>query len=199
MKTKIVILFCFLLTTCITAPGWCQPELVCLENGSERRVDGVENTKPYYMDSGEKKYFDEGDTYYLRKNDADIISSGLATVSYIVRDDSAIVIVIDESRKSAWNRLEVHSLLKLWDEDTIENSLFFLCWYDPKSELLKVGELRKMVYYDGELHRVTLSVDIESMEPGCFPVIFLWDNNGPVAPKSYIPDNEEIFHSVISA
>lgn len=204
MKINFAISLCLVLISCMAMAeyGWCQPELVYIEEASEIKIEGIDNLKPYYTEAGEKKFFTEGGEVFLRKNDCDILSFGYAPVNYIAKNDNvnpseAIVTILNDSNQYAWNGFRINSFLKIWNEDHIKKAMCFLCWYEPNKDLLRIGDFVIIPYSDGKLFRNTMSVEIESEEQNGFPVIFLWDNNGLIKPKSSGVNNEGFFRSVI--
>jgi ankyrin repeat protein len=204
LKINFFISCCLLSLTCVAVPGWSQPELVYVENGMEREIDGIDGATPYYyMDFGEKKLLGEMSGCFLRTNDADILSAGYAPVSYIVENCEAdamfaVVSIGEKSRDSSWNRFKVNSLLKLWDEEVIKNAAFLLCWYQPGAELLTIGKLVKLPYYEGKLFRTSLRVEVDNEEKDGGPVLLLWGKDGPIPPKSSNVENEDFFRLIIS-
>lgn len=119
MKTRLLVTVLIILIAGISTTAICQPpDLVYVENGVERKIEGIEKTKPYFIENGEKKYFSEEGECFLKKKDDDFLSWGYPTVNYFVKTDkegilNAVVIIVDESRKDTWNSITIDSLLNL--------------------------------------------------------------------------------------
>ncbi|MBN1904693.1 MAG: TonB family protein [Deltaproteobacteria bacterium] len=203
MKTSLIVSVLIILITGIASSAIGQPELVCVENGVERKIEGVEKTKPYYNENGEKKYFTGEGQCFLRKKDDDFLSWGYALTDYIVKSNKegilyAFVRIDDTSRKEAWGRINPEFLPKLWDEDVIDNAVCFLAWYEPGAGLIRVSEFGVFNYTKGESFRAYFGVEIESKEKKGIPVIFFWKDKTLIPPKTAGTDDDNIIRSMIS-
>lgn len=203
MKLKLIISLCFIFLTCLATSGLCKPELVCMENDVEKRVDGIEGTMLFYIEAGEKKFFPQKNEFFIKKNDSELLSSCFVPVNYVVKDNEngsprAVVTITAGSSQSTWNKIQADSLFKLWSEEFIQPAICFVCWYEPDSDLLRISGFRKLRYFEGEFAGAEFGVDIESVEQEGFPVVFMWNNGGPVPPNHLSSDSENIFRSIIS-
>lgn len=203
MKTIIIILTSIILIIGTAAHGRCQPELVYVENEIERKIDGIEKTEPYYIENGEKKFFNGEGEYFLKTKDDDFLSWGYVTVNYIVKPDKAgvnkaITIINDRTGKNYWNRLTKKSLLKIWNKESINNARCFMAWYEPGSNLVKVGNLGFIPFKNEKPFNEHMSVNIGSIENKGFPVIFFFKENMLIPPDPVETDGEVFFHSLIS-
>jgi TonB family protein len=189
--------------TGMAAPAVSQPELVYVENGIERKIEGIEKTKPYYIENGEKKYFTKEGKCYLRNKEDDFLSWGYALPNFIVKPNkegvlNAVVVIEDKSRQSSWGRINPEFLNKVWDVDIIDSAMCSLAWYEPGADLIRVQTFGIIPYSEIGTSRVFYSVEIESKEKRGLPVIFFWKDKTLIAPKTADSDDESIIRSMIS-
>jgi TonB family protein len=189
--------------TGMATPGMSQPELVCVENGIERKVEGFEKVAPYYTDNGEKKIFPKEKDCFLKKNNEDFLSYGFVTINYIVKKDKegmlkAVTRIDDKSDKFSLNRITHEAFLKIWDKNAINNARCFMAWYEPVSELIRVGDLRLYPYENGKPFSAYMDVKIDSNEKRGVPLIFFLKDNSLIPPRLIDIDDEKLIHSLIS-
>jgi len=203
MKSGLIVTALIILITGMASSAICQPELVCVENGVERKIEGIEKTKPYYTENGMKIFFDKGGELFLRIKDGDVLSWGYPTIYYIVKPDKegqlkAVTHLDDEAGKHVWEKITNKALLRIWDDDSINNAKCFMAWYEPGSELIRVGNARLFTYEKDKSFREYLDVKVGSKQKGGFPVIFFWKDNRLIPPKPVEADDEKIIQSFFS-
>lgn len=203
MKTSLIVAVFIILITGIASSAMCQPELVYVENGIERKIEGIEKTKPYYTENGEKIFFDKGGELFLKIKDGDLLSWGYPNLYYIVKPDKegqlkAITYIDDEAGKHVWEKIRNNALLKIWNDDSINNAKCFMAWYEPGSELIRVGNTRLFSYEKGKSFSEYFDVKVGSKQKGGFPVMFFWKDNMLIPPKPIGTDDEKIIQSLFS-
>ena len=203
MKIKLIITVFIIMITGMAASVRCQPELVYVENGVAKKIDGVEKARPYYIEEGEKKIVPEKGEYFLRKNNSDFLSWGFATLNFVVKPDKegalwAWVTLADVTDQRVWNGITEESLFGNWDAESIDHTGCILAWYEPDTDLVRVSKPVGYIYNKEKRYLGSLRVKIGSKEKKGLPVILFWKDGKLIPPKPVDNDDEKIISAIMS-